>query len=61
LPVDQLAFYNEDLQLIIEPGKTIIMAGSSSGDIRLRGEFEITGKGRMEVKDRVFTCPVSIE
>jgi len=40
LPVDQLAFYNEDLQLIIEPGKTIIMAGSSSGDIRLRGEFE---------------------
>jgi beta-glucosidase len=61
LPVDQLAFYNEGLQLIIESGKMNIMLGSSSDDIRLRGEFEIVGEKIMVVKDRVFVCPVEIQ
>lgn len=61
LPVDQLAFHDEDLQLIIEPGKINIMPGGSSDDIRLRGEFEIAGNGMMAVQARVFVCPVSIE
>ncbi len=60
LPVDQLAFYDKDLNLIVEAGKIDVMLGSSSEDIRLRGEFEIVGEKRMAVKERLFVCSVSI-
>jgi beta-glucosidase len=60
LPVDQLAFYDLDSKLILEAGQIDVMMGSSSQDIRLRGTFEIVGAPRMEVKERVFTCPVSV-
>ncbi|HMB23822.1 MAG: glycoside hydrolase family 3 N-terminal domain-containing protein, partial [Chloroflexota bacterium] len=39
LPVNQLAFYDEDLKLVLESGKIDVMVGSSSEDIRLRGRF----------------------
>jgi beta-glucosidase len=58
LQVDQLAFYDNDLNLVVETGKIIVMLGSSSDDIRLSGEFEITGAGKMAVRERVFFCPV---
>jgi beta-glucosidase len=61
LPVDQLAFYDENLNLIVEAGKIDVMLGSSSEDIRLRSGFEIVGKKKMMVKERVFVCPVSVE
>ena len=60
LPVDQLAFYDLDLNLIVEAGRIEVMLGSSSQDIRLRGEFEIIGNARMPIKDRVFVCPVIV-
>jgi beta-glucosidase len=60
LPVDQLAFYDLDLNLILEPGRIEVMVGSSSQDIRLRGAFEIVGAPRVEVDERVFACPVSV-
>jgi beta-glucosidase len=43
LTITQLAFYNVDMEFVVEPGKIDVMVGSSSEDIRLRGEFEITG------------------
>jgi beta-glucosidase len=61
LPVDQLAFYDEDLNLMIEPGEIEVMLGSSSEDIRLHGRFEITGAKKISVKERVFICPVEVE
>lgn len=61
LPVNQLAFYDENLCLILEPGKIDVMLGSSSEDIRLRGEFEINGAKKMAVKERVMVCPVAVE
>jgi beta-glucosidase len=61
LPVDQVAFYDENLRLCVEAGKIIVMVGGSSDDIRLRGEFEIAGGKKTFVKDRVFVCPVSIK
>jgi beta-glucosidase len=60
LPVDQLAFYDPDLNLVLEPGGVEIMLGSSSQDIRLRGLLEITGSAKMVVKARVFVCPAEI-
>ena len=38
---DQLAFYNNDLQLITEPGEFNLMVGSASDDIRLQQKFEL--------------------
>jgi beta-glucosidase len=43
LHAEQVAFYNLQMQLMLEPGKIEVMLGSSSEDIRLRGEFEIIG------------------
>ncbi len=60
LPVDQLAFYDADLDLCVESGKILVMVGSSSEDIRLCGELEITGAAKALVKDRVFACSVSV-
>jgi len=61
LPVNQLAFYDENLKLCVEAGRILVMVGSSSEDIRLHGEFEIAGGKKIFVKDRVFVCLVSVE
>jgi beta-glucosidase len=61
LPVDQLAFYDLDSNLILETGKIEILVGSSSEDIRMRGEFEIIGNAKMPVQHRIFVCPVTVE
>jgi len=44
LSITQLGFYNKDMKYVVEPGKIKVMIGSSSEDIRLTGEFEITGE-----------------
>jgi beta-glucosidase len=61
LPVDQLAFYDEHLNLVLEAGKIQVLLGSSSEDIRLRGEFEIAGEKITAVAERIFVCPVSLK
>jgi beta-glucosidase len=60
LPANQLAFYDKDLKLVLEAGKIIIMLGSSSEDIHLTGELEITGQGTIPVQERAFFCPVDM-
>jgi beta-glucosidase len=60
LPVDLLAFYDNDQKLILEPGLVRVMLGSSSDDIRLKGDFEIDGAGKLPVAKRVFTCAVEV-
>ena len=60
LPVDQLAFYDEAMRLVVEPGTIQVMVGSSSEDIRLRGSFEIPGSQKRHVPARVFACPVQV-
>jgi len=60
LPVNQLAFYDNNLELVLEPGRILVMLGSSSADIRLEGEFELTGTGKMAVERRVFVTEVTV-
>jgi beta-glucosidase len=60
LPGNQLAFHDQNLDLVLEPGRIIVMLGSSSEDIRLTGEFEITGADKIPVAEPVFFCPVEI-
>lgn len=59
LPFDLLAFYDEAMQLVVEPGKIKVMLGSSSQDIRLNGSFEVTGQKRV-VARRVFSCATHV-
>jgi len=61
LPVDQLAFYDTNLDLVLEPGRILVMLGSSSEDIRLDGEFELCGAGKMQVDRRVFVTEVTVQ
>ena len=58
MKADQCAFYNSDLNLVLEPGIIEVMLGSSSEDIRLFGTFEITGAKEMAIKEQVFHCQV---
>lgn len=60
LPVNQMAYYNDDLDLVLEPGTFKVMVGSSSEDIRLEGEFRVSGEAPAAVSERVFACPVTI-
>ncbi len=61
LNVDQLAFYDLDLNLVLEPGDIQVMVGSSSADIQAAGKFEIVGRGKLRIVDRVVVCPVEVE
>jgi beta-glucosidase len=60
LPVDILAFYDENMDLVTEAGTIQVMLGGSSNDIRLQGQFEIIGSRKSKVGKRVTVCPAEI-
>ena len=50
----QLAFFDEAMRLVVEPGTIQVMVGSSSCDVRLRDTFEIAGREPYNVARREF-------
>lgn len=59
LPVAMLAFHGADMRRAVEPGDIQVMVGSSSADLRLRGQFRIAG-ARTAVSDRALYSRASI-
>ncbi len=50
LTPEHLAYYDETMHLVLEPGPIRVMVGSSSADIRLESSFNVTEK--IQVKQR---------
>ncbi len=60
LYMDQLAFYDRNMRLIVEPGTYTVMVGSSSEDIRLTGAFEVAGRVRVLPSARRYLSGVRV-
>ncbi len=61
VPVEQLAFYDRQMRLVVEPGDFAIMIGSSSEDIRLEGSFTVLHERIVATADRRYATEVAIE
>ncbi|MBW1711116.1 MAG: glycoside hydrolase family 3 C-terminal domain-containing protein, partial [Deltaproteobacteria bacterium] len=58
---DLLSFTGTDYKRIVEPGAVKVMVGASSEDIRLTGEFKLTGSVREVSEDRILTSEVAVD
>ncbi|NQU07532.1 MAG: glycoside hydrolase family 3 C-terminal domain-containing protein, partial [Candidatus Abyssubacteria bacterium] len=58
--VNQLGFYDEDMNFVVKPGVIEVMVGAASDDIRLSGEFEIVGETTEISKAKVFFGAVEV-
>lgn len=59
LDIRHLAFYDREMRYQVEAGEIIVELGSSSDDIRLKGEIQLIGAST-EV-DQVFFTPVRVD
>lgn len=60
LPVNQLAFYDHQNVLVVQPGTVRVMLGSSAVDIHCEGTLTITGEKTRIGKDKVFFGSVQV-
>ena len=61
LSAAQLAFYDREMRLVVEPGKFKVMIGGSSEDIRLTGKFEVVEGSEVIPSARIFFSQVEVE
>jgi len=60
LSANQLGFYDRNMDFVLEPGKIDLLIGSSSADIRLKGELDIVGKATDISAEKVYLTPVAV-
>lgn len=60
LSMSQLAFHDDRMELVVEPGEMELFVGASSRDIRLHSRFEITGD-KLPVKKRIHTAKTTVQ
>jgi beta-glucosidase len=60
LNINQLAFYDREMQLVIEPGTVQVMVGSSSEDIHCIGEFSIVGSTVDVQSNKAYFCRTEV-
>ena len=56
----QMAFLDKDMRWKIEKGTVDVKIGSSSEDIRLKGEYTVRENQWIEGKDRAFCAEVEV-
>jgi len=56
----QLAFHDLDMNQVVEPGKIEVYVAASSQDVKLQGEFEITGE-KLVIDRKVFSSIATIK
>ncbi len=61
MPVNLLAFYNKEMNKIVEPGEIKIMIGNSSEDIRLDDSFIIEGEIREIDGSEIYYSTVEVK
>lgn len=58
---NQFAFYDRNMNYVLEPGKINLLIGSSSADIHLKGELEVVGKPADVSKAKVYITPAKVQ
>ena len=58
LNTEQLGFYNEDMEFVVEPGNIELMLGTSSENIVYKEKIELTGEKINLMGKRIYTCTV---
>jgi beta-glucosidase len=61
LGLTQLAFYDDEMRLVIEPGEVLVMVGASSADIRLEQSIRITGEPTVIERWQIVPTTVQVE
>lgn len=62
LPVNLLAYYDQSMNYVVEPGEVGVMVGSSSADIRLEGSFDIAGElAEIKPEQKAFLSWVEVK
>ena len=60
LDLRQLAFYDRELQYVVEPGELSVWVGSSSEDLRLEASVEVSGERQVVAADEARPTAVSV-
>lgn len=60
LPLALLAYYNENMEFVVEPGELTVMLGTASDRISWQETVELTGKAVNVMGKRMYLCPSEV-